>query len=119
LFRIVSAEGIRTNYHLDPFPQGNRDSLTDNSTPSSRSWAGVASNVPISKIRREGTDIAFRVSRKICPDPELIVETNLSETICEGDSIFFASTWLKTAGTYTAVSIKRNTTVATASLDFN
>jgi M6 family metalloprotease-like protein len=64
-FKIVSAKGTgaKNSYNRDPFNQYTLDSLTSNSSPNSKSWAGVSSGVPIVNIKKNLTtnDVTFLV----------------------------------------------------------
>jgi hypothetical protein len=145
--------GYCWDYNQDPFSQATMDSLTDNSTPNTKSWAGVPSGMPIKNIHRNTSNnyVTFTVGNLLPSLPPIrkdtvaddicegesftfrgqnytttgifydtvkmpvgqadtiytlnllvweTVRTNLSESICQGDSVFFKNMWLKTAGIY-------------------
>ena len=47
------------------YPESTRNMFTSTSTPSARSWAGVATGVDLCYIKRSGTDITFLVNPRI------------------------------------------------------
>ena len=73
LFPIVASGSMRNpNTSACPFPgRDNVTSFTDQSTPSSLSWAGENTNRPITNIKQTGENISFSVSTSlpICVAP--------------------------------------------------
>ncbi|MDR2907071.1 MAG: M6 family metalloprotease domain-containing protein [Bacteroidales bacterium] len=100
-FKILSANSITIpdiyqslaywDFCSDAFPQGSKDSITDNSTPNTKSWGGIASNVSIKNITKSGVAVQFTVDKKDCQSTLAQIDT----TIFEGDSIFFNGQWIK------------------------
>jgi M6 family metalloprotease-like protein len=98
-FKILSAKGTNSNYNLDPFSQSTMDSLTDNSTPNTQSWAGIPSNMPIKHIARNTSNntVSFTVGH----EPPC-VETSFAfdDFFCQGGGYDFNGRWITAAGTY-------------------
>jgi M6 family metalloprotease-like protein len=109
-FRIISARGNTTPntgpgiprwyYNQDPFPQGTLDSLTDNSTPNTKSWAGISSEIPIRNITRNATNntITFTVGSNSEVPP--FRKDTVYEDICEGETFAFRGKDYSTDGIF-------------------
>ena len=98
-FRIISAKGTNTTFNQDPFSQTTMDSLTDNSTPNTTSWAGIPSGIPIRNITRNTTNnsVSFTVGNEPpCAETSFEYDT----TFCQGSGFDFNGRWLTATGTY-------------------
>ena len=110
-FRIISAKGCTVpcitisgfgsqlfyDHVKDVFCQTTMDSLTDNSTPNTKSWAGVPTGIPIRNITRNTTNnhVSFTVGNKTCNSWHAF-----NASFCEGKSFNFNGKILTAAGTY-------------------
>ncbi len=104
--KIVSAKGSTSNYHLDPFPQAGADSLTDNSTPNTKSWLGYSSGLPIKKITKTGVNISFTIGNRT----SITMDTIFNSFCAQTDFVFKGKT-------YTASGVFRDTVKTPGEID--